>query len=158
AATCGAASAPRRCASTACANRSWPASSTRRPSPGPTRSSSASASHPKRSNLALTVLLAKTALDPFALACPNCHTPLDIADERVARCKECSATFQKEEGIWRFLPGARQAAYEQFEREYHTVRRAEGWGSNDASYYRSLPWRDVSGRFSHLWRIRATTF
>ena len=49
-------------------------------------------------------------------------------------------------------------AFERFEHEYHTVRRAEGWGADNADYYRALPWRDLSGRFPKLWRIRARSF
>jgi SAM-dependent methyltransferase len=46
----------------------------------------------------------------------------------------------------------------QFVREYRTVRRAEGWGSPDAAYYRALPYVDLSGRFESIWRIRARSF
>lgn len=49
-------------------------------------------------------------------------------------------------------------AVEQFKREYSTVRRAEGWGSLDGSYYRALPYRDLTGRFEGIWRIRARSF
>jgi SAM-dependent methyltransferase len=49
-------------------------------------------------------------------------------------------------------------ALAQFVREYRTVRRAEGWGSRDARYYRALPYRDLSGRFEAIWRIRARSF
>jgi SAM-dependent methyltransferase len=49
-------------------------------------------------------------------------------------------------------------AVERFKREYSTVRRAEGWGSLDSSYYRALPYRDLSGRFGDIWRIRARSF
>jgi SAM-dependent methyltransferase len=38
------------------------------------------------------------------------------------------------------------------------VRRAEGWGSHDAAYYHALPYQDLSGRFSRIWRIRARSF
>jgi SAM-dependent methyltransferase len=46
----------------------------------------------------------------------------------------------------------------QFAREYTTVRRAEGWGSADAAYYRALPFRDLSGRNASIWRIRARSY
>jgi SAM-dependent methyltransferase len=45
-----------------------------------------------------------------------------------------------------------------FEREYRTVRRAEGWGSPDAAYYRALPYADLTGRFPTIWRIRARSY
>ncbi len=46
----------------------------------------------------------------------------------------------------------------QFVREYRTVRRAEGWGSAEAAYYRALPYRDLTGRFTEIWRIRARSY
>jgi len=46
----------------------------------------------------------------------------------------------------------------QFAREYQTVRRAEGWGSQDGAYYRALPFRDLTGRFPTIWRIRARSY
>ena len=49
-------------------------------------------------------------------------------------------------------------AVARFTREYSTVRRAEGWGSLDAAYYRALPERDLTGRFPGIWRIRARSF
>src|SRR5262245_39058014 len=49
-------------------------------------------------------------------------------------------------------------ALAQFVREYRTVRRAEGWGSLDPEYYRALPYRDLSGRFDGIWRIRARSY
>lgn len=50
------------------------------------------------------------------------------------------------------------AARARFAREYRTVRRAEGWGSHDAAYYRALPYRDLTGRFERIWRMRARSF
>src|SRR5690349_10617608 len=46
----------------------------------------------------------------------------------------------------------------QFAREYRAVRRAEGWGSADPSYYRALPYQDLTARFPEIWRIRACSF
>jgi ubiquinone/menaquinone biosynthesis C-methylase UbiE/uncharacterized protein YbaR (Trm112 family) len=90
----------------------------------------------------------------IVLACPSCHTPLDEG----ARCPACSITYQLHDGVWRFLSPERAAAFDQFQAEYQTVRRDEGWGSLDAAYYRGLPLYDLSGRFNELWRIRAISF
>src|ERR1700674_5673745 len=49
-------------------------------------------------------------------------------------------------------------ALAQFAHEYRTVRRAEGWGSQDGAYYRALPFRDLTGRFPTIWRIRARSY
>jgi len=49
-------------------------------------------------------------------------------------------------------------AVAQFTREYTTVRRAEGWGSADRAYYQALPFTDLTGRFTLIWRIRAKSY
>jgi ubiquinone/menaquinone biosynthesis C-methylase UbiE len=49
-------------------------------------------------------------------------------------------------------------ALAQFAREYRTVRRAEGWGSLDGAYYRRLPFQDLTGRYTDIWRIRARSY
>jgi SAM-dependent methyltransferase len=49
-------------------------------------------------------------------------------------------------------------AVAQFTREYTAVRRAEGWGSSDRAYYQALPFRDLTGRFPGIWRIRARSY
>ena len=46
----------------------------------------------------------------------------------------------------------------QFLSDYAKIRRAEGRGSEDADYYRALPFRDLTGRNSAQWAIRARTW
>ncbi len=62
------------------------------------------------------------------------------------------------EGIWRCLPPDRNRHFAQFIREYTEVRRAEGRGSDDGTFYRSLPVQDFSGRHSEDWRIRSISY
>jgi len=45
-----------------------------------------------------------------------------------------------------------------FLEEYRHIRYAEGRGSDDAAYYRALPYRDLTGRNSAMWEMRATTW
>ncbi len=45
-----------------------------------------------------------------------------------------------------------------FLEQYRQVRHAEGRGSQDAAYYRALPFRDLSGRNSSMWGMRARTY
>ena len=45
-----------------------------------------------------------------------------------------------------------------FLEEYRHIRYAEGRGSDDADYYRALPYRDLTGRNSAMWEMRATTW
>jgi SAM-dependent methyltransferase len=42
--------------------------------------------------------------------------------------------------------------------EYEFIRAAEGRGSTQSEYYLSLPYKDISGRNSSQWKIRAHTF
>ena len=74
------------------------------------------------------------------------------------RCPADGATYERRDGVWRMLLPARATALSQFMREYETVRRSEGRGDAHAAYYRALPFRDLSGRFSDDWKIRAASF
>jgi len=47
---------------------------------------------------------------------------------------------------------------QQFLSDYAKIRHAEGRGSEDAEYYRALPFRDLTGRNSAQWAIRARTW
>jgi SAM-dependent methyltransferase len=99
----------------------------------------------------------RSTASAFAWACPACRRGID-AHERQATCGACGAIYPRRDGIWHFLSPEQAAAFEQFEREYLTVRRGEGWGSEQPEYYRALPWQDLSGQFVGLWRIRAQSF
>jgi uncharacterized protein YbaR (Trm112 family) len=94
----------------------------------------------------------------FQFACPICRTLLVSLTANILHCPVDGSIFDCRDGIWRFLPPDRQVYYEQFMREYQTVRQAEGRGSTDAGYYRSLPFVDLTGQFSADWRIRARSF
>jgi len=91
-------------------------------------------------------------------ACPACRTPLEAAGPEALRCPADGAVYRRVDGIWRFLLPEREAFFQQFMREYETVRRAEGRGSDDPAYYRALPFEDRTGRFRDDWRIRAKSF
>jgi len=93
----------------------------------------------------------------LALACPRCRRPLSPTAD-LARCPECALRFTRERGVWRFLPPERELDLRRFIAEYRAVRRGEGWGSAGPAYYLALPFRDLSGRFEEIWRIRAASF
>ncbi|HEY3825495.1 MAG TPA: class I SAM-dependent methyltransferase [Bryobacteraceae bacterium] len=42
--------------------------------------------------------------------------------------------------------------------DYSTIRRVEGRGSDDPEYFRALPYRDLTGKNSGQWAIRARTW
>lgn len=93
----------------------------------------------------------------FPFACPRCGTALDLVAVDVLRCPKDDLRFEQREGIWRFLLPERAPIFEQFTREYETVRKAEGRGG-DPAYYRALPYFDRSGRMTADWHIRAVSF
>jgi len=45
-----------------------------------------------------------------------------------------------------------------FLEEYRQIRYAEGRGSADPAYYRALPYRDLTGKNSGMWAMRARTY
>lgn len=49
-------------------------------------------------------------------------------------------------------------ARERFLKDYRIIRTAEGRGSADSSYYRALPYRDLSGQNSAQWAIRGRSY
>jgi len=94
----------------------------------------------------------------FTFACPLCHAPLEqIAPDELS-CAVDGCRFPRINGIWRFLLPERAAYFKKFIRDYETVRRAEGRGSQDAVYYRALPYHDLSGKMTSDWHIRAASF
>ena len=91
-------------------------------------------------------------------ACPRCHSALSsLADDELL-CSSEGSHFRRQDGIWRFLLPERAATFERFIREYETVRRGEGRGSQDAAYYRALPFEDQTGRFRRDWEIRSRSY
>jgi SAM-dependent methyltransferase len=99
------------------------------------------------------------------LRCPACmanltsmayHTLGQYHD--TLECRECFAIMRQEQGIWLALGTNRRAYFRRFIQDYETVRKAEGRGSNDPEFYRSLPFRDQTGRNSWQWAIRARTY
>ena len=50
------------------------------------------------------------------------------------------------------------SARHRFLEDYRTIRSAEGRGSQEAAYYRALPYQDLSGRNSAQWAIRGKSY
>ena len=90
--------------------------------------------------------------------CPRCRSKLDRkAPDRVA-CPKDGLEFWNVDGIWRFLLPESEAHYARFITDYEAIRRAEGRGSLSEKYYRLLPFKDLSGRFTADWLIRARSY
>ena len=96
--------------------------------------------------------------DAIVLACPRCHRPFEPSEPDVLCCAADGLTFRRVSGIWRLLLPEREPYYQQFMREYESVRKAEGRGSASRDYYQALPYRDLSGSWSADWAIRAASF
>lgn len=90
--------------------------------------------------------------------CPRCRTGLDRVSADRLVCPEDGLEYWNVDGIWRFLLPESQAHYTRFIEEYETIRRLEGRGSPDPDYYRSLPYEDLSGKFSEDWAVRVRSF
>lgn len=88
-----------------------------------------------------------------SFVCPRCKTGLNQTAPDELRCLQDGLAFHKVDGIWRFLLPERIEYCARFIRDYETVRRFEGRGSADESYYRTLPYHASSD-----WKIRAASF
>lgn len=89
-----------------------------------------------------------TAIPYYSLA--QTHEPI--------RCRGCFAVMAQKAGIWLALSQNRQEYFERFLRDYETVRKAEGRGSDNPDFYLSLPYRDQTKRNSWEWAIRSRTY
>lgn len=90
--------------------------------------------------------------------CPRCQGELRLAAPNQLRCGKEALAFYRVDGVWRFLLPERESHYARFIRDYERIRRLEGRFSAEASYYRALPFQDLSGRFPADWKIRAASF
>ncbi|MGC1363391.1 MAG: class I SAM-dependent methyltransferase, partial [Silvibacterium sp.] len=85
-------------------------------------------------------------------------TPETRTGSGIGACPSCTTTTQYREGIWRALSPERINHFRKFIAEYELIRAAEGRGSTQPEYYLRLPFKDISGRNSEQWAIRARTF
>lgn len=92
------------------------------------------------------------------MVCPSCRSPLDLAERDLLRCPAEGVDYPCDDGIWRLLDASLRRSSERFLAHYREVRRAERWGSDDAAYYRALPFEDRSRRHAEIWRVRAVTY
>lgn len=90
--------------------------------------------------------------------CPRCQTALERSAPDRVTCPQDGLEFWQVDGIWRFLLPESEAHYAGFIANYESVRRSEGRGSTSANYYRSLPFKDLSGHHMADWSIRARSF
>ena len=87
------------------------------------------------------------------LQCPRCRGDINRLD-----CTQCGFQMQVRRGIVHALPPERAAHYARFTADYERIRAAEGRGSESQDFYLNLPYKDISGRNSEQWRIRARSY
>jgi SAM-dependent methyltransferase len=99
------------------------------------------------------------------LRCPACAAAMGTIFPEAGNpavdtigCPGCGFELQQRNGIWNALLPDRERYYARFIAEYEKVRSLEGRGSETADYYLSLPYRDLTGRNSQQWRIRARSW
>jgi len=94
-----------------------------------------------------------TSYSDIRLQCPRCSASL-----LGLSCSKCRLQLSDNGGIIHALTPDRAAHHAQFIVDYERIRIAEGRGSADDDFYLALPYRDLSGRNSDQWEIRARTF
>jgi SAM-dependent methyltransferase len=102
--------------------------------------------------------------DAIDLRCPACgagiHSFLSsvaLAEDEVT-CVTCGLTLDRKEKIWNTMRPGRTRLIAPSLSSYEAVREAEGRWSNEPAFYLALPWRDLTGRFTGQWKIRARSF
>jgi len=102
---------------------------------------------------------ADTAVTGFpTFICPVCRSQLQKINSTECICPTGEHYYEKQDGVWRLLRPERSDYFDRFIHEYRAIREAEGRWSRSADYYRQLPFKDVSGKFSRDWRIRSKSF
>lgn len=98
----------------------------------------------------------------LGLQCPVCGCAVDVLhplDPAAGpSCTACGFAFHCVQGVWRALAPSREERFQQFIHEYQTVRAKEGRGASGCHYYLALPHKDMTGRNSWQWKIRARSF
>jgi SAM-dependent methyltransferase len=94
-----------------------------------------------------------TSTSDILLRCPRCSANL-----LSPACSKCGLQLSENGGVTHALSPDRAAHYANFIVDYERIRSAEGRSSADDDFYLALPYRDLSGRNSEQWQIRARTF
>jgi SAM-dependent methyltransferase len=87
------------------------------------------------------------------MQCPRCRANISGLD-----CVVCGFRMSISRGIVQALPPDRVVHYARFIKDYERIRAAEGRGSESEEFYLGLPYKDVSGKNSGQWHIRARSY
>jgi len=75
-----------------------------------------------------------------------------------SNCQFCGFQMPVHNGIVHALPPDRAAHFARFIDDYERIRAAEGRWSQQDDFYLNLPYKDISGKNSKQWKIRARSF
>ncbi len=87
------------------------------------------------------------------LQCPRCRASIAQLN-----CDTCGLQMTAENGIVIALTPNQAAHFACFIADYERIRAAEGRWSQEDDFYLSLPYKDISGKNSKQWKIRARSF
>ena len=90
--------------------------------------------------------------------CPECRTPAAEDTSGGFICPSCGQSFERRDGIYRFLNRARSEAAAPFLRQYRVVRERDGYRETAPEYYRMLPVVAPNDRRVWEWRIRRESY
>jgi SAM-dependent methyltransferase len=93
-----------------------------------------------------------------AFECPDCTTPLTLSSAEVLCCSGCGRSYERREGVWRFLAAPTVERLEPFARQYRAVRDREGRRSTSPDYYRLLPTVPDDDPQAGDWKVRRETY
>lgn len=90
--------------------------------------------------------------------CPECRTAATEETSGGFACPSCGQSFERRDGIYRFLNRARSEAAAPFLRQYRVVRERDGYRETAPEYYRMLPVVAPTDRRAAEWRIRRESY
>lgn len=96
----------------------------------------------------------------LGLQCVVCSQPMHAptTSKTAGGCRRCGFQMSKVNGIFRCLAPERALHFQRFIQDYESVRSSEGRGSASPDFYLQLPFKDLTGRNSWQWSIRARTW
>jgi SAM-dependent methyltransferase len=92
------------------------------------------------------------------LVCPECQSAVAETATDCRSCVSCARTFERRDGVWRFLTPEREAGLAAFARQYRLVREQEGRHVASPTYYMTLPIVPAHDPNARDWRIRHETY
>ena len=99
-----------------------------------------------------------TSPGDLRLLCPCCRNETLPLSDTEQPCPGCGHGLTTNDGVIKALGPGREKYFRDFFREYLTVRKAEGRGSDSADYYLALPYEDKTGKLSLQWEMRGKTY